>query len=227
MHEEVELFLKEYIRTTTECGKFLYASRGKEFQQEAIVEMSNLRSKATALKTKMKDLKDESSANALLSLEGLIDAMVDELRMLVSLKEDDANGAWDHLIEAQAAVRNALQAHSLASDLDGEKYATKLDLLEKLVFPPQLFFSPSLIVESAKCSICGAEYGDCGHVIGRAYMGELCHRVVTKIRKLTEISIVKQPASKHARMYRFGDDGAMRDIMTWRVLGEKQNQNPT
>lgn len=217
MNKEVELFLKEFNEVMIECRKFCFMSRGKEFQQEAVKKLTTLKQKATSLKERIIKVKDEDSANTMLSLENLIDAMINELEMWIALKEDNPNKAWDFLINAQSAVRTASQAHSLAIDLNAEGYANKLHLLEKLLFPPQIFFSPSFIIERAECSICGKEYGECEHIVGKAYMGKMCYRVITKIKEVKEVSIVEEPANKHARMLQFTDEeGITRDFMTWR-----------
>jgi len=223
MNKEIELFLKEFNEVIRECGKFCFMSRGKEFQQEAVKKLTTLKQRAPSLKEQMIKVKDENSANTMLSLENLIDAMINELEMWIALKEDDPNKAWDFLINAQSAVRTAAQAHSIAIELNAEGYANKLHLLEKFLFPPQVFFSPSFIIEKAKCSICGKEYGECEHTVGKAYMGKMCYKIITKIKEIKEVSIVEEPADKHARMLKFtNDDGAPKDLMTWRRIGKDE-----
>jgi len=218
MNKEVKLFLKEFNEVTRECGKFCFMSRGKEYQQEAIKKLTTLKQKATSLKERMIKVKDENPANTMLSLEKLIDAMITELEMWIALKEDNPNKAWDFLINAQSAVRTAAQAHSIAIDLDAEGYANKLHILEKLLFPPQIFFSLGVIIENAECSICGKDYRECEHIVGKAYMGKMCYQIITKIREMKEVSIVEEPADKHARMLQFIDDRVTRDFMTWRRI---------
>ena len=222
MNKEVESFLKEFIEVIRECEKFCFMSRGKEFQQEAVKKLTTFKQKVTSLKEQMIKVKDEDSANTMLSLENLIDAMINELKMWIALKEDNPNKAWDFLINAQSAVRTAAQAHhSIAIDLNAEGYANKLHLLEKLLFPPQMFFSPGLIIEKAECSICGEEYGECEHIVGKAYMGKICYKIITKIKEMKEVSIVEEPANKHARMLQFTDEVVTRDFMTWRRIEKR------
>jgi len=219
MNKEIELFLKEFNEVIRECEKFCFMSRGKEFQQEAIKKLTILMQKATSLKEQLIKVKDENSANTMLSLENLIDAMINELEMWIALKEGNPNKAWDFLINAQSAVRTAAQAHSIGIDLNAEGYANKLHLLEKLLFPPQMFFSPGFVIEKAECSICGKEYGECEHIVGKAYMGMMCYRKITKIKDIREVSLVEEPANKHARiLQRTDDDGVTRDFMTWRRI---------
>ena len=222
MNKEIELLLKEFNEVIREYGKFCFISRGEEFQQDAVKKLTALKQKASSLKEKAIKLKDEESANCMLSLEDLINAMIDELEMWIALKEDNPNKAWDFLINAQSAVRTSAQAHNIAIDLNAEGYANKLHLLEKFLFPPQMFFSPSFVTEKAECSICGKEYGECEHIVGRAYMGEMCYRIITKIKEVKEVSIVEEPANKHARILTFTNDGVTRDFMTWRIANESK-----
>ncbi|MDK2907298.1 MAG: hypothetical protein PWQ66_1259 [Petrotoga sp.] len=223
MNREIELFLKDFNEVIIECGKFLFISRDKEFQQEAVKKLTTLKQRAISLKEQMIKVEDENSANTMLSLENLIDAMVNELEMWIALKEDDPNKAWDFLINAQSAVRTAAQVHSIAIKLNAEGYANKLHLIEKFLFPPQMFVSPSFIIEKVECSICGKEYGECEHIVGKAYMGKMCYKKITKIKDVKEISIVEEPADKHARVHGFtDDDGVTRDFMTWRKIEKNE-----
>lgn len=216
MNEKVKAFQNEFNEVAKECQKFCFMSRAKEFQVEACKKLDMLRKKASALKEQMIASMDEDSANAMLSFEEMIDMLVNELKMWIALKEDNPNLAWDFLINAQGAGRTAMQAHEVASHLEG--YIERLHALEKLLFPPQIFFSPSIVIEHSKCSICGQEYGECDHVVGRAYMGKMCARIITSVKEIREISLVQEPANKHARVLRIRDGGVIRDFLTWRVV---------
>jgi len=95
MNKEVESFLKEFIEVRKECEKFCFISRGKEFQQKAVKKLTAFMQKATSLKEQMIKVKDEESANTMLSLENLIDAIINELKMWIALKEDNPNEALE------------------------------------------------------------------------------------------------------------------------------------
>jgi len=219
MNKGKELFLEEFNRKIRECEKFCFMSRGKEFQQECIKKLILFKQKVNSFKKKAIESEDEEFANYMLSLEYLIEAIVEELKMWVALKEDRPSDAWDSLINAQLSVRRAAQAHSIAVDFNVEGYANKLYLLEKLLFPPQVFLSPSFIIEKAECSICGKEYGECEHVVGKAYKGKMCYRIIKGIKGVKEVSIVEKPANKRARVFLItDDDGITRDFMTWREI---------
>jgi len=38
---------------------------------------------------------------------------------------------------------------------------------------------------------------------------------------MKEVSIVEEPANKHARMLQFTDEGVTRDFMTWRRIEKR------
>jgi hypothetical protein len=135
--------------------------------------------------------------------------------MWVALKDEQPALAWDALIEAGTSARNAIRAHPIAQHL--ESYVEKLDALEKLLFPPMIFVSIGIIVHESRCTICGSEYGECEHIKGMVYMGQICSCEITKC-DIYERSIVPDPANKHARMIVISDDDIMRDLLTWRPL---------
>lgn len=203
----------EFEDKVADCARFCYAARAREFQVEAIERLEALKAKASALKAEMVVVRDEDSSNQLLSLEEMLQALIYELKMWVALKDDDPHTAWTGLIEAQGAARTAMQAHEIASHLD--TYIERLRVLEHLLFPPQMFVSAGMIIRRSTCSICGREYGECDHAKGKAYMGQMCARIIEEFEKL-ETSIVSDPANKHCRMIAISDGNITRDLMTWR-----------
>lgn len=218
MRKEVEAFLSIFKEVAGRNKKFLFYTRGIEFQKEAITELESLLKRTSDLKKKMIEDVDEDSSNILLSIENLIMAYLNELKMLIFLKEGMTGEAWKSLVEAQAALRSSFRASAIASSLEDETYTQKLHLIEHLFFPPQMFNSIAAIIERSECSICGQEYGSCNHVKGRPYMGQLCHRKITKA-KIVEVSVVDIPANKMCRIDKFTDDnGNWRDFLTWRLI---------
>ncbi|MCI0485917.1 MAG: hypothetical protein L0229_04875 [Blastocatellia bacterium] len=221
MNENVQVFVEQFNESTIDCQKFCFMARGKEFQEEAVQKLVALKQQASDLKAELIASCDEQSANLLLSLEEAIEALCYELRMWIALKEDDPNSAWDCLISAQSAMLTAIQSHSAVSHLEG--YVQRLHFLEKILFPPQTFLSPGIVIEESKCSICGEEYGECDHLKGKPYMGRICAKEITKA-KIRECSLVEEPANRHARILRFTDGGITRDVMTWRIITETPNE---
>jgi hypothetical protein len=214
MNNRLEALKVEFKDVVTECERFCYAARARELQVEAIDRLETLKTKASALKAVMVAAQNEDSANQLLSIEEMLQALICELKMWVAFKDDDPNNAWDFLINAQGAAHTAMQAHEIASHLDD--YIEKLHILEHLLFPPQVFMSPGVIIKESTCSICGSEYGECDHVVGRPYMGEICAKAIEKF-EIHETSVVPHPANKHCRMIMISDGKMVRDLMTGRL----------
>lgn len=50
----------------------------------------------------------------------------------------------------------------------------------------------------AICSVCGSEYGTCGHVKGERYEGEACHTILQEPLDAYEFSFVAVPAQREA-----------------------------
>ena len=51
---------------------------------------------------------------------------------------------------------------------------------------------------SAICSICGSEYGTCGHHKGESYDGQICHAILKEPMDAYEFSFVAVPAQRDA-----------------------------
>jgi hypothetical protein len=220
--EEIMAFQDEFQQIIQEGQKFCFVTRAKEFQLRARDTLKNLSKKIATLKKKAVAAAYEDAANEILSYEEIANAIINELSMWIALKEDNPGAAWDYLVNAQMAAISAMQAHPSANHLD--TYLEHLDALEHHMFPKQLFFSPGIIIREARCSICGQEYGECDHVAGRPYMGELCSREIVRA-DLEEASLVDNPANKHARgILITGKDGVRRDFLSWRPAPEMSHK---
>lgn len=219
MNPKVSEFLEKYHSAMSEYGRFLFYSRGIEFQKYSIEKLTAFRKALVGLKEEMIEATDEESANTLLSLEYLVNTHINELEMLVFLKEDKMEDAWEALVKAQYSLRASFQASDIVLELNGYNYMNKLHLIEKLFFPPQTFTSIELVVEKIQCSICNKEYGSCNHVVGKPYNGRLCHKVITKIKEAKGLAILvnREPGNKLCRITSLSDEGHWRNIMTWRI----------
>lgn len=224
MTEQLEDLLSRLQVAIRDSARFIFAARAREFQAEAIDRLEALRIEASSLKAAMVESQNEDGANNLFCAEKLSQALALELRMWLDFKDDDPNGAWVALVGAQSAAHTAIQAHDMAAEFDMEGYHRRLELLEHLLFPPQLFFSAGVIIKRSTCSICGSEYGECDHLQGKVYMGQMCARYIEEC-KLPEVSIVPEPANKLCRAMSLSDGDIMRDQMTWRPIVPKPSEN--
>jgi hypothetical protein len=132
-------------------------------------------------------------------VELYVHALHDEVRMWLFLAEHDMHAAWEALVAAQG---NAHWAAGALPDFEpAQKEAEHLALIERVIFPPQRFFSPGMIIDegTVECSICHAFAGQCDHLAGEIYDGEQAVRIIHHILDLREVSLVEKPANKHAR----------------------------
>lgn len=220
MNAEITDFLDEFESTIQECERFAFAVRAREFQVEGIEKLRILGERLSAMKARAIEASDEDSANCLLCLERITMALEKELGMWVAFKDDKPALAWDELVSAQSFALDAIRAHEIGTN--AIHYFEKLELLERLLFPPMMFMSPGVIVLASECTICGSEYGECNHIKGRPYMGEICTRKLTKV-EVREVSIVSNPANKHARIYQISEGNTMRDLLSWRELPSSES----
>ncbi len=213
-------FQDKFDEIVHEAQRFSPFVRAKELQQEQIIKLDRLLEQIIEYKKEMVEESNEEYANILLSLQSMAQALTSELKMIIELKNDNPNDGWNHLIDAQMNIRTAMQAHPTGGEhLEG--YVQKLHALEKLLFPNQMFMSTGLVAKEGECSICGQEYGECDHLKGKPYMGEICCEIVKKA-DLQEVSIVTEPADKRCRAYTFQEGDINRDIMTWRELKDQK-----
>jgi len=196
-----------------ECEPFAVVCRSSRLQAEHAGRLRDERVQVTEAKKALIATANEDGANQLLAIECMLEALANELDMYVALKRDDPGTAWTHLVNAQMAASQAVRAHAVAGHLE-QAYIPRLHVIERLMFPKQMFMSVGFIVEHAECSICGSVYGDCDHIKGRPYMGQMCACIITK-SKLLETSLVEYPANKHCRILSFTDkDGVATDPLS-------------
>jgi len=210
LHEAVA----RYTRVIREAEKVCFIARAPELQSAAREQLSELGVYLADAKAGFVQARDETAANACLALECLVRALYAELSMYLAWKDDSAENAWDHLIEAQTASGAAIRAHPLGQA--GLRRLGHYDQLENLLFPPQVFQSVGAVVRDQECSICGSDYDGCEHIKGRPYFGQLCHVRIT-LADLSHVALVEEPADKRCRVTHFSEGGKWRNRMTWRL----------
>jgi hypothetical protein len=188
--------------------------RDSDLQRGALAQLTALAANVEDWKRRAIAKRDENGANLFLGCECVIEALSAELNMWLHLKNSQPDDAWNSLVVAQMATRDAMRADSGFSHLEAR--AVRLVNIERVVFPDQVFLSVGLVVRHQECSICGAEYGECPHLVGMPYMGEFCRCILRDIAA-DHVAIVKEPANKQCRIVYFNAQGGKRNRMTWRV----------
>ena len=208
-----------------ESEVFLSITRDAQLQKAASIKLGMVLEDVSKEKKVAILSGDENYANILLGCECVLRALIAEIKMWILLKQENPDEAWDQLIIAQMGSVAASRAHNGFSHL--EHHFKRLEAIEQLVFPPQVFFSAGLLIKSQKCSICGMEYEDCEHLIGKPYMGEFCCVVAGEVA-LDHVSVVDFPADKRCRVTSFNEERGSRNRMTWKLeqsKGKIENNN--
>ena len=151
MNEQLTPAIKDFNRVVENAEILLSISRATELQEQALEDL-----KQAALQ--LKDEKDfavgqanEDYANGLLGCECVTAALSAELKMWMLLKQERPEEAWDELVVAQMATSDALRAHANFGHLG--PHVKRLEHIEEIVFPPQVFLSSGMIVDFEECSI--------------------------------------------------------------------------
>lgn len=216
MNRRVIKFLETIFNPTIEeCEKYCFIVRGIEYQRDAVLRLDELKGQIAKIKSAMVQELDEDAANCCLSLEMGASALQHELSLWIAIKEDRMDDAWDELVSAESTTDAAVRAHKISDHM--VRYYYRLQAIEKLLFPKIIFTSPGYTYQFSRCTICGSEYGSCDHLKGLAYMGEFCTQELLEV-SIRELSIVDEPANRHARITSMTIDGVMRDHLTWRVV---------
>ncbi len=221
MTDKLPRFVEDFNAAVKGAEVFLCIARDSGLQREACAELEELLEQVALEKAKAISEANEDYANLLLGCEFVSEALAAELQMWLALKSDDPDKAWDQLISAQYLSTLAARAHDRFRHL--ERHRLRLEAIERLVFPPQVFFSTGMQIRSLECSICGREYEDCEHLAGKPYMGELCCLVVREITDVDHVAVVEQPADKRCRALGIKVEGGTRNRMTWRIEPDESN----
>jgi hypothetical protein len=182
-----------------------------------------LQDRLKALRYYCIDQGNEPYANAAFRAQMMVWAVQAMLEMWVLLKEDKPCEAWEKLADAQEALRIAQR---IQFDPETHQLYQHLLNIEKTAFPFQMFFSSAYSFSEAFCSICDGRLGECEHVTGRIYMGQICRRVIKEC-KINEYSIVFDPEDKRCRIENYAENGKRRCTLTRRELPQDAPIDPT
>lgn len=220
MTDSVPPLVKKFNQTVEDVENLLVITRSGNLQRDALEAISTAAATIGAEKAAAISNGDEDYANLLLGCQCVATALGSEIKMWLCLKQEKPDDAWNELVSAQMASTDAIRAHRGFSHL--VQHIRRLEAIENLVFPPQVFVSSGMIVGFQECSICGGDYDECSHLVGKPYMGEFCHILARDI-SLDHVAIVTDPADKRCRVERFSVEGGYRNRMTWHVEAESDD----
>ena len=214
MDEEFDQFCAACNAVLKPAQLYSHMSIEKDLQEGCRADIERLLVRAEELKAPFIDAGDERLANAMLGVSLMLEAQRDFLSTFISFKDGNASVAWDKLVNAQLSAHHAMKTADAVNN--PQTFLQGVLMAEKVLFPPQTFMSIGAVAESTQCSICGNDYEECEHIVGRPYMGQLCSRIILKAR-LEEVSFVEEPANKHCRNISFRDGEFECDLLTRRM----------
>ena len=210
---EVENLIEEFNRIISNSENIAIFTRDIDLQKEEKETLNAFIQKTeTIRKSKAKNY-SEPELNLILCMIISAEALLNEISMLINLKEGNMDAAWNHLIYAQNKTSIVACNHPLNNENNLKGYLARLDAYEKVIFLFFLFLSTGGILRETKCSICKDDYEECDHMKGKMYNGELCVREIHKI-ELEEISIVDTPGNKLCRITTIQRSGKEVDVLT-------------
>jgi hypothetical protein len=213
---------KEVLETIHNGMRHAHFTCSIEFQREHIDKLALLHERLKRLRYYSISKSDEPHANAAFRAQKLVLGTKNFLEMWVLLKEEKPAEAWDKLAEAQVAFEITQR---ILFDADTHELLLHLLSVERTVFPPQMFVSSAYTYPEAFCSICEQRYGDCDHIKGRIYMGQICRRKIPK-SNLCEMSIVINPDDKRCRITDYTEDGKVYCTLTRREIPQTKPVDP-
>jgi hypothetical protein len=137
-------------------------------------------------------------------IEEFVRAQHAEMRMWILVRDHKFHAAWEALMSAQGSALWA--ARWLPEFEPAQRLEEHLDAVQLALFPKQRFFSPSMIIDESEveCTICHVRGGECDHIVGDVYAGEVANRLIHRLKGIREVSMVDNPANKYARAMSYG-----------------------
>lgn len=216
---EILEFLKKCDSEIDSHGMHIFFSVDAGLQQKSVVDLDEMAKKVNSVLEISQGQNFEILSNLLMGFICHIRSIQSELRAYLHMKGGDMSAAWDAIVDARNASCAATRANSMYVDVCKVRIS-RLDEMEKLLFPPQLFLSVGGVAKSSECSICNADYRNCNHVAGRIYNGKFCSRIITKM-DLNEVSVVKDPVDRRCRAISFPKGNEHFDALTLRKTNKK------
>lgn len=218
--KNINLLIDEFNKIAFIAQRKAFIIIASEIQKEEIETIEAYRNSLFELKRKYVEHELNEEANLTFCLEQSLQSIQYELQMLINIKEDNMNEAWNNLVKAQVTYESVARNCPYES-ISANGYMRKLEYYEKILFPGMMFASIGGIIKKSHCSICNESYNKCNHIKGKLYNGEMCVRMVTEM-ELEEVSLVDIPANKQCRVLTTTYNGKTVDSLTLREI-EKTN----
>ncbi|OAI49913.1 hypothetical protein AYO44_18265 [Planctomycetaceae bacterium SCGC AG-212-F19] len=215
----VDEMQKEVHQVLSNALGLCFASCGHELQLKERDVLGDLHKNVEAYRKKAVKAQNEEEANSAFLNRNAILAIINYLQLWLLIKADQMEDAWHQLVDGQKSLRLVLrfvENQGLAGCL------RELIALEHLLFPPQQFVSSAHCIGRSSCSICRKAYGDCEHLAGFLYTGEMCSQIVEEVSAVDHVALVENPADKECRRVTVRRGEYMYSTLTLRQLGKAE-----
>lgn len=218
-----ESISESFMDFVDSCARLSFFTRSKTLQNEKISECDHFIRSIKGYKAKAIEFGNEEMANEFFHMQCVVNGLRSVLLMWVTLKDEDFQKSWSHLIDAQEYTSVALKTKEYEGIIN---FQSQLLSIEKAVFPGwALFNSPGFIETVGNCSICGSNFAVCDHVENEIYFGSLCQRVDREVLELNHTAVVEHPRDKRCIVTEISDDeDYMVNYFTWERTGERKKK---
>lgn len=160
----------------------------------------SIKNELKILKKLAVEKQNQEKAKYIWCLEQILEIKTLFIKTFDLMKNNDFENAWYNLDRCDIEL-SFLRPHFEYANNEYDLVFIENEIIKyQQLFPYEYFFSRETIESDFTCSICGYSMGirnKCGHKVGEIYDGEMCCRIVNKI-KLLGISIVKKPFDKYS-----------------------------
>jgi hypothetical protein len=212
----LEELLQEFETEVRHLARQRFPVRSQATLKAAAEQAWILAETLTGFKEDARAKGDGEVANALLSAQCFSSAIASEIEMWSEIRAERATEAWSKLVDAQEYIAVANRAHSTSG---ATEMIERLALLERTLFPPVVFVSPSFTFRPGRCSICEERFDLCPHEEDVVYAGRLCRELQRTDVRAIEVSIVENPRDRRCRLTTREDEaGTHRDWFTGEIV---------
>jgi len=152
------------------------------------------------LKQRAVEQKDQDSAKEIWCLEQILEVQDTYLDAYKALKSGEYYNGWRSLERTDIEYTFLFRHFKEHDNKYWIEFINKHTTQYQSLFPYKAFVSPEYLKKEVKCSICDQVINirnHCGHRVGEIYNGEMCTRLITKV-KLLGGSIVTSPLQKYS-----------------------------
>ena len=157
--------------------------------------------------------RNEFISNEMLGKEAALRSLIHLSSMWIQIKSNKPHDGWNEYAEAENWGQ--LAARFLENPNLLEFFRDYFISIETVIFPNMIYFSPGFTRTLGKCTICDLKFGECKHIRGRIYFGQVCDEYGYKMIEGDHVAMVDVPRDKKCYARAYKSEGNWFDRMTW------------